>query len=203
MLRQQGKPETCLWESASPHREQQGRVVQREWERTYMAGKVIGLRLMSQNKKSHESGLTCGGIYKWAGGTVHGRSLLVCLAQQHGAYGRERERWYLVGGQACYTWEITATQTRKAEKWKHSHTPERRMGTPREAPCLSQRGLVGAHPPSPPHTCHSFAHGVWVVGSGFRSGMQAAWHNQKGALEISQRTGQQAWLRYYLAVWSW
>lgn len=37
---------------------------QREGESTYMAGKVIGLRFMSQNKKSHDSGLTCRSIYK-------------------------------------------------------------------------------------------------------------------------------------------
>lgn len=164
MLRQQGKPETCLWESASPHREQQGRVVQREWERTYMAGKVIGLRLMSQNKKSHESGLTCGGIYKWTGGTVHGRSLLVCLAQQHGAYGRERERWYLVGGQAHYTWEIIWQCKRERQKMKTQPHARAQDGDTQGSPLPWPKG-IGRSPPAQPTTHMSFFF-TWGLGGG-------------------------------------
>ena len=57
---------------------------------------------------------------------------------------------------------------------------------PRGSPLLSQRGSEGAHPPSPQCPCHSSLPGVWVAGSCFRSGMKAAWHTQKRALEISE-----------------
>lgn len=109
-------------------------------------GRWLDSELCHKTKREPQHGLTCRSIYKWTGGTVHGRSLLVCLAQQHRAYERERDRWYLVWVQAHYTWEITATQMRKAEKWKHSHTPECITGTPTAAPCISQREWMKTHP---------------------------------------------------------
>lgn len=64
MLRQQGKRRHAYENQLHLVESHKGGGVQREGERTYMAGKVMGFRFISQNKKSHNSGLTCGSIYK-------------------------------------------------------------------------------------------------------------------------------------------
>lgn len=164
MLRQQGK-QTCLWKSTSPCREPQGRGVQREGESTDMAGKVIGLRFMSQNKKRATTRAYLRkyiqvnwGQCTWKIPPGSPGTAAPCL--------RKRERDGIWFGNRHTAPERSRQCKQKRQRNDNIATSQSAcsQGTPTEAPCHSQRELVEARPQPP--KCISFLHGVWVVGSG-------------------------------------
>lgn len=149
-----------------------------------MGGKVIRLRFISQNKKEPgELGFTCGSIYK-TGGTVHGRSLLVCLAQQHGALRkRERDGIWFGNRHTHYTWESWKHKQERQRNENKATRPSVGWGHPGKPPALV-RALVGAHHPA--HHMLGFLFQWGLVGGRFPD---QAWRQHgilKRALEISE-----------------
>ena len=121
------------------------------------------IQIYITKQKEPRDALTCGSIYKWTGGTVHRRSLLVCLAQQHGAYGRERER-EMVSGLGTGTLTTPGSHGNTHEKGREMQTqphPRAQDGDTQRSPLLSQRGLVGAHRPAHHMLGFSVSHRVW------------------------------------------
>ena len=98
---------------------------------------------------------------------------------------RERDGIWFGNRHACYTWD---SWHHKRERQRNENTatpPSVGWGHPGKPPALV-RGVGRSPPPSPSHAHLFFFQWGLVVEPGFRSGMEAAQHTQKGALEISE-----------------
>lgn len=154
--------------------------------RTYMAGKVIGLRFISQNKERATTAGLLAEVYTSELGALYMEDPSWFAWHNSTVPTEEREIDGIWFGNRHTTPE--RSRQRKQERQRNeniSHIPVHVTGTPVAAPWLSQRES-GAHPPAlqaRATPCHlGFPQwGLAAPGPSFRSVMVAAWHMPKGA----------------------